>query len=114
MVAGDDDLRVQRRDPVQIVDPVLTHGTEDVNHYRILQHGDAVLDSTWNLQHFVLTNDHLPPVDVEPQRAAQHTRDLLLIVRVPRHDAAFFQLELRDGEAISGDEPAENRRRDRF
>src|SRR5205814_5422818 len=44
---------------VGLVDPVLTHGAEDVDHERVLEHVDAVRHAARNLHHLAAADDDL-------------------------------------------------------
>ena len=67
-----------------------------------------------NLRHLAGTDDDVVAVQDELQPTAHHTRHLLLVVRMPRDDAAAFQLELCDRHSVAGDVAPGNERRDRF
>ena len=53
------------------------------------------------------TIDLLGLVFAEPEaeRAFEDVGELLVLVRVPRHDAALLEVDVREHHALAGDEP---------
>ena len=63
----------------------------------------------WDVQHLAFAHDHfLLPVrtNVEVQRAGQDVCELLVVVRVLRHERVLLQVHVREHHLIAGDELA--------
>ena len=60
-------------------------------------------DVTGNLEQFPRSHDDVAASDRELQRTADDKTDLLVFMRVHRHDTALPELEPRDGDAIGSD-----------
>src|SRR5436309_273099 len=73
---------------VRLIDPVASNGTKHVDRYGIFQHFHFVSERAGNLDHVAGTRHDLALIELELQRAAQHTGDLFVHVGVAWHDAA--------------------------
>src|SRR6266540_4779005 len=62
---------------VGLIDPILAHRAEDVDHERVFDHLDLVREPTGNLHHLAGTHHDLLAVEPESQHAAQDATDLL-------------------------------------
>src|SRR6266404_4728899 len=98
---------------VVAVDPVLARRGEDVDVERVLERLCGMREMRRDRQHLAGAHvDHLGSVvaELEAHRAAEHVRDLFVVVRVLRNDRALREIDLRDHHRLAGDERASDRR----
>src|SRR5689334_7649301 len=79
---------------VCLVEPILSRRTEHVHAERVFECLGLVLDHGRNVEHLAGANSDnllLVLVDPELESAFQYVRELLVLVLMPRHDAALLE-----------------------
>src|SRR5690554_871786 len=92
---------------VRAAQPVLAGRAEHVHVQRVLERERLVRHVGRDVQDLARAHVHLLRLvlaDPEAQRAFEDVRDLLVLVRVPRHDAPLLQVDVRDHQPVAGDQ----------
>src|SRR5438034_11087312 len=86
---------------VRMIEPVLPDRAEDVELERVLERLRLMLDPRRDVQHLAFADRDLLAADVELERALKNVGHLLALVRVHRHEAAAFEVDLREHLALA-------------
>src|SRR6185503_2248988 len=92
---------------VRLVEPVQSWWTEDVDVESVLERFRFVLDHRRNVQHFTRHHvDHLRLVFANPesQAALEDVSELLVLMRMPRHERALFHVDVGQHHSIGGNQ----------
>src|SRR5581483_10696905 len=81
---------------VRPVEPLLPHGTEDVELERIFEGFCLMRDARRDVQDIALADRDFFPGDEELQRALKHLNHLLAVVRVHRNDTSALDIHLNE------------------
>jgi hypothetical protein len=93
---------------VGAVEPVLPRRVEDVHVQRVLERERLVRNVGRDVQHLAGAHDHLlRPVRTDPEleRAFEDVGELLVVVRVLRHERVLLQVDVREHHPVPRDEP---------